>query len=47
MTFSTENRTLTEVGRAEVGWLLRGLGVDEGSGRVVAASACGVFAIEG
>ncbi len=47
VTFSTENRTLTEVGRAEVGWLLRGLGVDEGSGRVVAASACGVFAIEG
>lgn len=47
VTFSTAGGRLEEVARAEVGWLLRGLGVDEASGRVVAASGCGVFEIAG
>ena len=45
VTFSTEGGQLEEIGRTQVGWLLRGIGVDESSGRVVAASACGVFEI--
>ncbi|MCO4773246.1 MAG: hypothetical protein KDA24_24645 [Deltaproteobacteria bacterium] len=47
VTFSTEGGRLEELARADVGWLLRGLGVDEGSGRVVAASGCGVFEVAG
>ncbi len=47
VSYSTAGGVLEELARAEVGWLLRGLGVDEGSGRVVAASGCGVFEIAG
>jgi|GEM_PF-1553838 len=45
VTLSTEGGVLQEVGRVDVGWLLRGLGVDADSGVAVAASGCGVFVI--
>lgn len=41
--FSLEGPEMTSLGKVEVGPLLRGIGLDPTTGRVVAASGCGIF----